>query len=353
MIRRTLWLALWLGALPLVGAELAFNLDLGPTPTNALPAGWRASLAGTGPPSEWRIILDEAPEAVEAPAPGAATVAQRPVLAQVSTDPTDERFPLLVYDEKTFGDFRLTVKFKTVAGVVERMAGVAFRLQDEKNFYVVRASALGGSFRFYRVFNGVRDAPIGPSIPVSSGTWHELTVEATGNRFRLQLDGQEAIPELTDSTFREGKIALWTKSDSVSYFADLALKYTPREPLAHELVQDALAKYPRLRDLRVYATTARRPELHVVGAKDRANLGEAGGEAERDVIARNLPYAGKARRSYLVTLPLHDLNGDPIAAVRVELESFAGQTEDNALARAMPVVRRMQRRVTTLKELTE
>lgn len=332
-------------------AELVF--DLGGRATNAPPSGWRPALAGTGAASDWRVLLDTAPEAVETPAPGAARVAQRAVIAQVSPDPADERFPLLIYDELSFGDFRLTLRFKTVSGRVEQMAGVAFRLQDERNFYVVRASSLGSSFRFYRVLDGQRAAPIGPAIPVASGVWHDLVVEATGNRFRFWLNGQEPIPELTDSTFREGKLALWTKSDSVSYFADLRVSYTPREALARELVRDALERYPRLIDLRVYATTAARPELHVVGAKQSEDLGLAGGTTEQEVIARRTPYAGKGKRGYLVTLPLLDQNGDAIAAVRVEMRSFPGQTEANAITRARAVVERMERRVTTLKELTD
>ena len=351
MMRWILGPAFALGVWAAGAAELVF--DLGGAATNAPPPGWRAALVGSGPPPDWQVRLDDAPEAVAVPAPGAARPAQRAVLAQLSTDPTDERFPLLIYDGQTLGDFRLSLRFKTVAGKVERMAGVAFRLQDEKNFYVVRASALGSSFRFYRVFNGARDAPIGPAIPIPSGVWHELVVEATGNRFCFQLNGQEPIPELTDNTFREGKLALWTKSDSVSYFTDLQLVYTPREVRAQELVRYALQQYPRLKDLRIYATTPARPGLHVVGAKSPDDLGQPGGSAEQEVMTRNLPFAGKGRRSYLVTLPLHDLNGDVIGAVRVEMDTFPGQTDDNAVARALPVVRRMERRVTTLKELTE
>lgn len=335
---------------PLQAAERVF--DFGATPTVGPPPGWRSALAGEGLPGEWRVVLDQAPEAVEVPAPGAAAVAQRTVIAQVSPDPTDERYPLLIYEGERLGDFQLRLRFKTVAGTVERMCGVAFRLQDEKNFYVVRASSLGNSFRFYRVHNGVRDAPIGPSLPIPSGVWHELVVTATGNRFRFEFNGQEPIPELTDNTFAEGQIALWTKSDSVSHFADLRLTYTPRDPLVKELVRDALERYPRLVDLRVYATSRQRSELHVVAAKHTADLGLSGGTTEQEVLAQNVPFAGKGSRSYLVTLPLHDVNGDPIAAVRVELDTFFGQTEQNAVARAQAVVRRMARRVTTLEELT-
>lgn len=352
IVRLGSWL--WLAALVAWSAGAAQRgFDLGDVATNAPPAGWRAALAGEGPPSDWQVRLDDAPGAVAVPAPGAASLAQQTVIAQVSTDPTDERYPLLIYDAERFGDFRLTLRFRTVAGKVERMAGVAFRLQDEKNFYVVRASTLGNSFRFYRVFKGARDAPIGPSVAIASGEWHELAVEARGNRFRFQLDGREPIPEVTDNTFAEGKLALWTKSDSVSHFTNLQLEYTPREARAQELVRDALQRYPRLRDLRLYATTSARPELHVVAAKHPTDLGQPGGKTEQDVVARDTPFAGKARRSYLVTMPLHDLNGDAIGAVRIEMDTFPGQTDDNALARARPVVERMERHVTTLKELTE
>jgi hypothetical protein len=50
-------------------------------------------------------------------------------------------------------------------------------------------------------------------------------------------------------------------------------------------------------------------------------------------------------------MPLRDRNGDPIAATRLVMESFAGQTQQNALARARPIVKEMQARVQSLDEL--
>ena len=52
-------------------------------------------------------------------------------------------------------------------------------------------------------------------------------------------------------------------------------------------------------------------------------------------------------------LPLRDRNGDPIAAVQIILKSFPGQTEDNALLRARPIVSQMQPRVLSLDALLE
>lgn len=344
----------WLGllvALRLGAAELVF--DLTTEPVGAPPRGWRSAVAGEGPAGDWQIRLDSPAEMATPAAPGAASGVRQPVIAQVSTDATDERYPVLIYEREDFGDFVLRLRFKTVAGEREQMAGVAFRLQDERNFYVVRASALGNTFRFYRVFEGRRDPPIGPSIPIQPGTWHELVVEARGNKFRFRLDGREPIPELTDNTFRTGKLALWTKSDSVTYFTDLRLTYTPLVPRAQELVNELMRKYPRLLGLRIYSTTPRRPELHVVAASDPAELGRPGGEVERAVLDTRTPYAGRAGRTWVTTLPLLDVNGEAVAAVRFELRAARGQNAADAVARARPLLQQMQARIQTHADLTE
>jgi len=332
------------------GAEKIFDLtgiDVG-----GMPAGFRSALAGTGKPGEWKVLLDDAPLTFPSLTADGPKTRKVPVLAQVSADPTDERFPLLIYDAEVVTDFTLNLKVKTVSGTAEQMAGVAFRLQDERNFYVVRASALGRTFRFYRVFQGVRDNPIGPEFPVEPGVWHDLSIECKGNRIRLQIDGKEPIPEITDNTFNDGKIALWTKSDSVSYFTDLKLSYTARETLARILVRDALQRYPRLLGIRIISSTTQRKDLHVVASHEPRELDQPANESEKECVTKDAILYGKGDKKVIVTAPLHDRNGEPVAAVRLEMQSFPGQTEANAVARAMPVVKLMQPRVTSLKDLT-
>lgn len=332
-------------------AEKVF--DLSTAPLNQPPKGFRSALAGAGQPGDWKVILVEAPSAFAPITATAAATQKIPAIAQLSSDPADERFPLLVYDDEVYGDFTLSLRFKMVSGSVEQMAGVVFRLQDERNFYVVRASALGKNFRFYRVSDGVRDTPIGPEMPVPAGAWHDLSVECRGNRIRLGIDDKQPTLEVTDNSFTAGKIGLWTKSDAVSYFANLRLEYTPRVNLATLLVQDALRHYPRLRGLSLFSTTTQKPELHIVAASDPAELGRLASPSEKRCIAENTALHGKTKKTAIVTLPLHDRNGDPIAAVRFELESFPGQTGANAVARATPILKSMQARVTSLKDLTE
>jgi hypothetical protein len=121
---------------------------------------------------------------------------------------------------------------------------------------------------------------------------------------------------------------------------------------AKAIVHDAVKKYGRLRGLKVYTLDAR-GEPKVVASKNENDIGSPGGKVEKDCIARGVMFYGKDRESVSVVMPLRDRNGDPVAAARVVMETFTGQTEQNALARARPIVKDMQARVQSLQELTQ
>lgn len=334
-----------------VGAERTF--DFGKFTNGESPPGFRSTVSGQGKPGDWRIIPDEGQSPLPPLTPNSSGTTKRAVLAQLARDGTDEHFPLLIFEEEAFGDFTLTVRFKTVEGVVEQMAGIAFRIQDEKNYYVVRASSLGNNFRFYKMVDGQRSAPIGPEVEIPRKVWHELTIECTANQIRLLLNGKEAIPPLIDNSFNRGKFGIWTKSDSVSYFADLHLNYVPLEILAKTLAREALQKNPRLLGLRIYAKAGNRPELRVIASSDETELGLAAEKLEEDVVARDTVYFGQGIKSALVTLPLHDRNGEAVAAVRLKMKPFPGQTEQNAIVRALPIVKNMEKSVRSAKDLAQ
>jgi hypothetical protein len=351
-MRNHLLAALALLALPAAAAEQKF--DFSEARENQAPPGFRSTVTGQGKPGDWRVIMDEVPPLLQPLSPGAPALAKKAVLAQLAQDPTDEHFPLLIYEGETIGDFTLTTRFKTVKGAVEQMAGIAFRIQNETNYYVVRASSLGNTFRFYKVLNGQRGPLVGPAVPIPSGVWHELTVECKGNAIRCLLNGKELITA-TDSVnpFTSGKIGFWTKSDAVSYFADAKLVYKPHEPPAQKLVRDVLKKYPRLLGLQVYVLDGSSKTPRLLASKNTNEVSRVGGKVERDVIDQGTPYYGKEKEFVSVVLPLRDRNGDPVAAVRVIMKTFAGQTEQNAMARAMPVVKEMQSRLTLLQDLVQ
>jgi hypothetical protein len=336
------------GLLP--GAELKF--DFAGVLVGDTPKGFTNLVAGQGPLGEWKIVRDAAPAAF----PGLAQTqpaASRPVLAQLSSEVGAERFPLLLYTLQEFDDFTFSARFKVLGGRDERMAGLVFRAQDAKNFYVVRANAKDGNVRFYAVIDGRRTPPIGNNLAVPTNEWHELKVEAKGNRIACSFNGQKLGDYFTDTSFKSGKIGFWTMSDSVSYFADAMITYSPRESLAQTIVRDTVAKFQRLRGLRIYAAAPGEQACKVVASKDAKDLGQPGTKTEADILANGTIYHDKDKDIVTVYMPLRDRNGDAIAVVRVTMETFWGQTEKNVLARALPVVDYMQRRVLSLKELLE
>ncbi len=142
------------------GQQLVYNFDS--DSNGQLPGKFHAARTGSGSESKWVVLSDP-------------TAPSKPnVVAQTSTDQTDYRFPLLIADEWSFQDLDLSVKFKAVSGSIDRAGGLVFRLKDPNNYYIVRANALENNY------------------------------------------------QATDDTFKDaGKVGLWTKADSVTYFDDL------------------------------------------------------------------------------------------------------------------------------------
>ncbi|HEV2391259.1 MAG TPA: family 16 glycoside hydrolase [Verrucomicrobiae bacterium] len=339
-------------ALPVLGAEQ--TIDFGSLNEGQTPPGFRSAVTGQGKPGDWRIVMDDVPPLMARLSPGGRGATKRAVLAQLARDTTDEHFPLLIFEDETFGDFKLTTSFKIVDGRFEEMAGIAFRVQDERNYYVVRASSLGNNFRFYKVLNGSRGPLVGPQLSIPPGGWHQLTIECHGSDIACSLDGKQLI-SVSDKAnpLTSGKIAFWTKSDSVSYFGDTKIVYTPLQPPAVALVRKALKKYNRLLALKIYVPGKEPRTTRVVASQDEKELGQPGSHTEMEVIARGETYYGKENGVVSVIAPLRDRNGDAIAAVRVTMKSFPGQTEANAIVRATPIVKELQSSIQSLDDLTD
>lgn len=192
--------------------QTVMHLDFENTAVGQLPSGMTMALTGGGGPVNWTVIEDKT-------APAGAKV-----LAQTSVDRTDNRFPLAILDATTPANLRISVRFKPVAGSVDRAAGIALRLRDANNYYVVRANALEDNVRLYRVVAGRRIQFEGANTKVPSGIWQELAIEARGSRFDAFLNDKNLFTA-TDTTFTApGRVALWTKADSVTYFDDLLVR---------------------------------------------------------------------------------------------------------------------------------
>ncbi len=185
----------------------------------AVPAGFTESLVGGGGAVRWRV------EAVKGPSGGQ-------VVAQLSDDDTDSRYPHLVRDDFSARDVDLSVSFKTISGSVDASAGLMFRYRDAKNFYVVRANALENNVVAYKTAGGKRSNigvrgkgnAYGVKAIVPHRKWNTLRVIAKGSLFEVFLNGRKLF-EVQDVSFsNEGKIGLWTKADAVTQFDDLRIQ---------------------------------------------------------------------------------------------------------------------------------
>jgi hypothetical protein len=352
-MRKCIFLAATLLALTAFGVER--DLNFGEYPIDQTPSNFVSTVTGQGNPGDWKIILDETPSAMPARNPNAPAVTEHAVLAQLERNAIDTHFPVLVLNDDTFNDFTFTTRFKIVGGAMAQMAGIVFRYQDEKNYYVLMASVLDNHFWFFKIVNGVRSQLIGPQIDIPKNEWRTMTVQCDGNHIHCLLDGKPVIPMITDSSFSSGKVGFWTKSDSVSYFADAKLTYTPRETLAQSLVSDALKKFSRLEGVKIFAVRPGGKDPVVVAGKDEKDLNRPGGDVERDVIHNGKSYFGKNKKEGVVilTIPLRDRNGEPIAAVVLTMKSFPGETEDTAAIKAQGIIKTMQPRVTSLDDLLQ
>ena len=176
------------------------------------PVAYQPMLTGRGGPVAWSVIDD--PTAPAGPK----------VLAQTSKDTTDYRFPLAVFDQPVLADLDVAVRFKPVSGNVDRAAGIAVRLSDRDNYYVVRANAAEDNVRLYKVVKGDRRQFAGANVKVPSGVWQELRLVVRGSRFEVFFEGK-SLYSATDTTFTAaGRVALWTKADSVTLFDDLRIE---------------------------------------------------------------------------------------------------------------------------------
>jgi hypothetical protein len=187
------------------------RIDIARLELGALPGEFTTGLTGQGEPGHWSVVKDESS------GPGRA-------IAQTSPDRTDYRFPLAIYQKTDAKDVAVSIRFKPVGGRVDQAGGIAIRLSSPDNYYVVRANALEDNVRFYRVVKGRREQLAGVNTKVASGQWHTLAIRAEGNRFTISFNDKQLFTATDDTFAGAGKIALWTKADSITHFDQLAIQ---------------------------------------------------------------------------------------------------------------------------------
>ena len=163
---------------------------------------------GPGKPGEWSIIENDAGR----------------VLAQTDTDPAENRFPLAIYRPFSGRDVFVSIRFMTISGATDQAAGVLVRFTSVDDYYLARASALQNTVDLYRIAAGRRTMIGSMEVNVSGQAWHTLGVAARDERLTIFFDDRELFVAI-DRRFPgpPGKVGLWTRADSVTWFESLKI----------------------------------------------------------------------------------------------------------------------------------
>ena len=205
----------------LVSAALAFptavaaqTVTFSEEPLGALPKEFDHGLMGVGAAGRWEVVRDE-------------TAAGGKALAQLSTDTREHRFLTAFYKPVIAANVEVTAHFKPVAGKTDQAGGVVVRLVGPQSYYVARANALEDNVRFYRIVKGRREQLATANVKVASGEWHSLGLKAENDRFTVVFNGKTLHSTSDRALPGPGRVALWTKSDSVTRFDQISIQILP------------------------------------------------------------------------------------------------------------------------------
>lgn len=131
-------------------------------------------------------------------------------------------FPYAVAkDIPDFSDGDISIRFKIVAGQLDQCAGILFNLKSNGDYLTVRFNGMEDNVVLWTFNKGVRKFVKRGSenVPLARNQWHTLQISVHGTNLQASLNGKH----LLDYTLPEpvsGKVGVWAKTDSVSYFDD-------------------------------------------------------------------------------------------------------------------------------------
>jgi hypothetical protein len=143
------------------------------------------------------------------------------------TEKADTPYPIAAVRGITgFTDGVLSVKFKLVGGESDQIAGIAFGLTPEGDYYYARYNTKDGNVALWRFEDGARrrlvDGTDHLQLPLNA--WHDLRVEVRGTRVTAVVNDTIRI-EGTLPAPVSGRVGFYTKRDSITAFKSFSAKH--------------------------------------------------------------------------------------------------------------------------------
>ena len=236
-------------------ADLKVNLDketVGKPPTVFEPVVGTWTVAKDGPDKV--IALDGRPWVANQDTPTKLLVASaRKLYGSNNEELMDNakqfaHYPVAILKSvDNFSNGAISVKFKTIAGDADRCSGILFNVKPNGEWLAVRYNDTENNIALWEFHNGIRRnvkfSDRSTPFLLDRAAWHELKMSMDGVNFKAWIDGKLALeytlgseptagrrgppdPDLfpaNNPVLRppvSGKIGLWSKTDSSSYFKD-------------------------------------------------------------------------------------------------------------------------------------
>ncbi len=130
---------------------------------------------------------------------------------------------VLALANTVYADAVLTARFKPVSGEQSPGGGLAFRVQDAKNYYQTLVDPRDSKVSLRKYVNGQPSTIKQGQAQIQPNQWQELRAEFVGNRLRIFLNGQ-AVIEVSDGTFKNGMAGLGAPAGSAICFDDAEVR---------------------------------------------------------------------------------------------------------------------------------
>lgn len=128
-------------------------------------------------------------------------------------------------------DFRngeIGMRFQMVEGALDRCAGILFDLKPNGDYLTVRFNGMEDNLVLWTFNKGTRKFVKKGSadVPLKLKEWASMKVAVHGTRLEGYLNGKLLL-EYTLPAAVSGKVGVWSKTDSVSYFDDYVVTPAP------------------------------------------------------------------------------------------------------------------------------
>lgn len=132
-------------------------------------------------------------------------------------------------DVDDFRDGEISMRFRLISGQLDQCAGILFNLKTNGDYLTVRFNGKEDNLVLWTFKNGKRSfvKKGSENVHLNMGDWHRMKITTSGTTLRGYLD-DKLLLEYTLAEPVSGKVGLWSKTDSVSQFADYAV--APAKP---------------------------------------------------------------------------------------------------------------------------